>query len=137
MFIIITAGFLGAIMALALVSIRFLVSDHLAKKFYKLFAAADLFIIAVIVGGWAVRSHVPEAFVSVFGNLATIFFTSQLICGILVICAVVIRFFYRKFNKPTKFDPARRRVLVHGMIYPLASLAISLYGNRIEKNSLL
>ena len=135
MFIIITAGFLGAIMALALVSIRFLVSDHLAKKFYKLFAAADLFIIAVIVGGWAVRSHVPEAFVSVFGNLATIFFTSQLICGILVICAVVIRFFYRKFNKPTKFDPARRRVLVHGMIYPLASLAISLYGNRIEKNS--
>ena len=135
MFIIITAGFLGAIMALALVSIRFLVSDHLAKKFYKLFAAADLFIIAVIVGGWAVRSHVPETFVSVFGNLATIFFTSQLICGILVICAVVVRFFYRKFHKPTKFDPARRRALVHGMIYPLASLAISLYGNRIEKNS--
>jgi len=135
MFIIITAAILGGIMALALVSIRFLFSDHLAKKFYKIFAAADLTIIAVIVGGWAIRSLVPSWFVTFFGNFATIFLTAQLICGIFVICAVATRFFYRKFHKPTKFDPARRRALVHGMIYPVASLAISLYGNRIEKNS--
>ena len=135
MFIIVTAGFLGVILALALVSIRFLVSDHLAKKFYKLFAAADLAMIIVIVGGWFVRGLVPDIFISVFGNLATIFLMSQLICGLLVICAVVVRFFYRKFHKPEPFDPVRRRALVHGMIYPLASLAISLYGNRIEKNS--
>ena len=134
MFIIITAGFLGAILALALISIRFLLSDHLAKKFYKIFAAADLAIIAVIIGGWQLRAQVPEIFVSIFGNLATIFLMSQLLCGVFVICAVVVRFIYRKFNKPQPFDPARRRALVHGMIYPLASLALSLYGNRIEKN---
>ena len=134
MFIIITAGFLGAILALALISIRFLLSDHLAKKFYKIFAAADLAIIAVIIGGWQLRAQVPEVFVSIFGNLATIFLMSQFLCGIFVICAVVVRFIYRKFHKPQPFDPARRRALVHGMIYPLASLALSLYGNRIEKN---
>ena len=129
MFIIITAGFLGVILALALVSIRFLVSDHLAKKFYKLFAAADLAMIIIIVGGWFIRGLVPDVFVSVFGNLATIFLMAQLIGGVLVICAVVVRFFYRKFNKPTEFDPAKRRALVHGMIYPVASLAISSSAN--------
>lgn len=134
MFIIITAIFLGGIMALSLISIRFLVSDHLAKKFYKLFATADLAMIVIIIGGWFVRGLVPDVFISVFGNLATLFLMAQLICGILVICAVVVRFFYRKFHKPEPFDPARRRVLVRGMIYPLASLAISFYGNRIEKN---
>ena len=122
-------------MALALVSIRFLFSDHLAKKFYKIFALADLLMIVIIIGGWFIRSLVPDFFIEVFGNLATIFLTAQLICGIFVMCAVATRFFYRKFHKPTKFDPARRRALVHGMIYPVASLAISLYGNRIEKNS--
>ena len=135
MFIIIVAALLGAILALALVSIRFLFSDHLAKKFYKLFALADLAIIAVIIGGWAIRSLVPGWFVTIFGNVSTIFLMSQLICGVLVICAVVMRFFYRKFNKPKPFDPARRRILAYGMIYPLMSLATSLYGNRIEKNS--
>ena len=135
MFIIITAGFLGAIMALALVSIRFLVSDHLAKKFYKIFAAADLLMIFIILGGWWLRSLVPETFISIFGNIATIFLMSQLICGIFVICAVVGRFFYRKFHKPAPFDPARRRMLAYAFLYPIMSLAISLYGNRIEKNS--
>ena len=135
MFILIVAALLGGIMALALVSIKFIFSDHLAKKFYKLFALADLAIIAVIIGGWAIRSLVPAWFVAVFGNVSTIFFVSQLICAAFVICALVARFFYRKFHKPTKFDPSRRRMLAHGIIYPLMSLAVSLYGNRIEKNS--
>ena len=135
MFIFFVAAILGGVMALALVSIRFLFSDHLAKKFYRLFALADLTIIAVILCGWAVRSLVPEWFISVFGNVATIFLMAQLICGVLVLCAVVARFFYRKFNKTEPFDPKRRRILAYGMIYPLATLAISLYGNRFEKNS--
>ena len=135
MFIIITAALLGGILALALVSIRFLVSDRLAKKFYKIFAAADLAIIAVIIGGWQLRAHVPEFFISIFGNLATIFLMSQLLCGIFVICAVVGRFIYRKFHKPQPFDPARRRMLAYAFLYPIMSLAMSLYGNRIEKNS--
>ena len=135
MFIIITAAILGVIAALALISIRFLVSDHLAKKFYRLFALADLAVIIVILGGWWVRSLVPETFIAFFGNVATIFLMSQLICGVLVLCAVIVRFFYRKFHKPQPFDPARRRALVRGMIYPFLSLAVSLYGNRIEKNS--
>ncbi len=135
MFILLVALLLGGIMALALISIRFLFSDHLAKKFYKIFALADLFFIIVIVGGWMIRSLVPGWFVSFFGNVATIFLTAQLICGLLIFCALIVRFFYRKFHKPTKFDPARRRVLAYGMMYPLLSLATTLYGNRIEKNS--
>ena len=135
MFILIVAALLGGVMAVALVSIRFLFSEHLAKKFYRLFALADLAIIAVIVGGWAIRSFVPSWFVSVFGNCATVFLTAQLLCGVFVILAIAVRFIYRKLHKPKPFDPARRRLLAYGMIYPLASLAISLYGNRIEKNS--
>ena len=135
MFIFITAAILGAILALALISIRFLVSDHLAKKFYKLFAIADFVMIAVIIGGWWVRSLVPAWFISFFGNVATVFLMAQLICGILVICAVVARFFYRKFHKPAKFNPTRRRMLAYSLFYPIFSLATALYGNRIEKNS--
>ena len=55
MFILIVAAFLGAIMALSLFSIRFVFSDNIAKKFYKLFATADLAIIVVIIVGWAIR----------------------------------------------------------------------------------
>lgn len=135
MFIFIVSLILGAVVAVALISIKFLVSDHLAKKFYKLFALADLAIIGVILGGWAIRSHVPAWFVTIFGSLATIFLMSQLICGVLVISAVVVRFFYRKFHKPTEFNPERRKILAHAMIYPLLSFATAIYGNRIEKNS--
>ena len=134
MFLLITAVILGIVMAVALVSINFLFSEHLAKKFYRFFAIADLAVIVVIIGGFMLRSFVPDWFIEFFGNAATIFLMTQLICGVLVICAVIVRFIYRKFNTPKEFDPARRRALVHGMIYPLTSLAISLYGNRIEKN---
>mgnify|MGYP000137308249 CR=1 FL=1 len=122
-------------MALGLIAIKFLLNDHLAKKFYKIFALADLIFIFIIIGGWLIRSSVPDWFISVFGNVATIFLMSQLICGGLGICAVIFRFIYRKFNPSTEFDPQRRRILAYGMLYPVFSLAISLYGNRIEKNS--
>ena len=134
MFILIVSAFLGAIMALALFSIKFVFSEHLAKKFYRLFTIADLAIIVVMICGWAIRSYVPGWFVTFFGNVSTIFLTSQLICGVFVTVALVVRWIYRKFNKPTKFDPARRRMLAYGMIYPFLSLAITLYGNRIERN---
>ncbi len=134
MFLLIVAALLGGVMALALLSIKFLLSERLAKKFYKIFAAADLFFIVVIIGGWWLRWLVPDWFVAFFGNVATVFLMTQLICGGLVVCALVARFFYRKFGKPTKFSPERRRVLAHGMIYPLLSLAVTLYGNRVEKN---
>ena len=135
MFILIVAAILGAVMALVLFSIKFVFSEHLAKKFYRIFATADLAIIVVIIVGWAIRSHVPGWFVTFFGNVATVFFMAQLICGVLVMIVLVVRWIYRKFNKPTPFNPARRRMLAYGMIYPLMSLAASLYGNRIEKNS--
>ena len=134
MFLLIVAALLGGGRALALLSIKFLLSERLAKKFYKIFAAADLFFIVVIIGGWWIRWLVPDWFVTFFGNIATIFLMTQLICGGLVVCALVARFFYRKFGKPTKFSPERRRILAHGMIYPLLSLAVTLYGNRVEKN---
>ena len=44
MFIVIVSAILGTVVAVALVSIKFLFSDHLAKKFYKIFAFADFFI---------------------------------------------------------------------------------------------
>ena len=135
MFLIITAAIFGGIMAASLFSIKFLFSEHMAKKFYRLFATADLIVLCVIIGGWMLRSFVPETFIAIFGNVATIFLMTQLFCGIFVICAVVARFFYRKFHKPTKFDPERRKLLAHSMIYPLFSLAVAIYGNRIEKNS--
>ena len=134
MFLLITALILGGVTAVALISIQFLFSEHLARKFYKIFAVADLTVIFVIICGFMLRSLVPDWFISFFGNLATIFLMTQLTCGIMIICAVVVRWIYRKFNKPQPFDPERRRILAHGMIYPLMSLAISLYGNRIEKN---
>ena len=137
MFLIITAAIFGAIIAGSLVAIRFLFSEHLAKKFYRLFALADLAILLVIILGWSLRSFISDSFIAIFGNVATIFLMTQLFCGVFVILAVVTRFFYRKFHKPTKFDPSRRKILAHGMIYPLFSLAISLYGNRIEKNSVV
>ena len=99
MFILIVAALLGGIMAVALVSIKFLFSEHIAKRFYRLFALADLAIIAVIVGGWAIRSFVPSWFVSVFGNCATVFLTAQLLCGVFVICALVVRGIYRKLHR--------------------------------------
>ncbi|MBO4780407.1 MAG: hypothetical protein J5497_07210, partial [Selenomonadaceae bacterium] len=134
MFILLVSAILGGIMALALFSIRFIFSEHLAKKFYRLFAIADLAIIGVMIIGWAIRSFVPSWFVSVFGNVATIFIMTQLICAVMVMVAFVVRLVYRKLNPPKKFDPARRRILTYGMLYPVMSLAISLYGNRIEKN---
>ncbi len=135
MFLIITAAIFGAIMAGSLFAIKFLFSKHMAKKFYRLFVTADLIVLCVIIGGWAIRSFVPETFIAIFGNVATIFLMAQLFCGIFVACALVARFFYRKFHKPTKFDPERRKLLAHAMVYPFLSLATALYGNRIEKNS--
>ena len=135
MFLLITAAIFGGIMAGSLFAIRFLFSEHMAKKFYRLFALTDLAILLVIIFGWTLRSFVPDWFIEIFGNVATIFLMTQLFCGVFVLCAVVARFFYRKFHKPTKFDPQRRRVLAHGLIYPFLSLAIALYGNRVEKNA--
>ncbi|MBR1646755.1 MAG: metallophosphoesterase [Selenomonadaceae bacterium] len=135
MFLLITAAIFGLIMATALFAIKFLFSGHMARKFYKLFATTDLIILCVIIFGWAIRSLVPETFIAIFGNLATIFIMTQLFCGIFVICALIARFFYRKFHKPTKFDPQRRKLLARGIVYPFLSLATALYGNRVEKNS--
>lgn len=121
-------------MALALFSIRFLFSEHMAKKFYRLFALADLAVLVALIAGFMLRSFVPDFFIALFGNVATVFIMTQLIGGALIMIAVGVRWLYRKFNPPKPFDPARRRMLAYGMIYPLFSLAVSLYGNRIEKN---
>ncbi len=134
MFLLIVSALFGVIVALALAAIKFIFSEHLAKKFYRLFALADLAVLVVLVGGFMLRSFVPEFFIVLFGNVATVFIMAQLIGGVLIMGAVVVRWIYRKFNKPKPFDPARRRALIHGMIYPALSLAVSLYGNRVERN---
>ena len=135
MFLLIVAAIFGAIMFGTLLAIRFLFSGHMARKFYRLFTLADLAILLVIIFGWTLRSFVPQWFVTVFGNVATVFLMSQLFCGAAVIVTIVAKLLWRKFHKPTKFDPQRRRVLARGIVYPFMSLAVALYGNRVERNS--
>ena len=135
MFLLIVAAIFGAIMFGTLLAIRFLFSGHMARKFYRLFTLADLAILLLIIFGWTLRSFVPQWFVTVFGNVATVFLMSQLFCGAMVIVTIVAKLLWRKFHKPTKFDPQRRRVLARGIVYPFMSLAVALYGNRVERNS--
>ncbi len=135
MFLLIVAAIFGAIMFGTLLAIRFLFSGHMARKFYRLFTLADLAILLLIIFGWTLRSFVPQWFVTVFGNVATVFLMAQLFCGAMVIVTIVAKLLWRKFHKPTKFDPQRRRVLARGIVYPFMSLAVALYGNRVEKNS--
>ena len=86
-----------------------------------------------MIVGFIFRAEIPNVIVETFGSFSTVFLMTQLICGIIVAVALIVRTVYRKFNKPTPYSPERRKVLAYSLVYPLLSLAVSLYGNRIER----
>ncbi len=113
---------------------QFFIRERKKKiRLYKILAFADLGIIAAIIGGFSLRANLPHSAVDLLGSFATIFFMTQLFCGIFVVAALIFRAVYRKFHKPREFSPARRRALKWGLFYPVTALAVSLYGNKIER----
>ena len=136
MFLIYVLGFLALIIALGLISVSFLLDSQSKRRLYKILLFVDLGIIFLTIGGFAIRAEIPNVVVDAFGSFSTVFLLTQLICGGLVIISLIVRTIYRKFHKPTPYSPERRWVLAYGLVYPLLSLAVSLYGNRIERLSI-
>ncbi len=135
MFLVFVSAFLAGILFLALLSVYFLLDSERKKIIYKFMTLTDLAIVLIMIGGFILRTNFPDRFVDYFGSFASVFFMTQLICGGLVVVALIVRAIYRKFHQPPAFSPERRRVLKYGMFYPLLALATSLYGNRIERLS--
>lgn len=133
MFLIYVSAIFALILALALISVHFLFDGKIRKKIYKLLTLADLAIVFTLFFGFIFREKFPNSLTEIFGSFSSVFFMTQLICGGLVILALIVRAIHRKINPPRMFSPSRRKFLAYGMVYPLLSLAVSLYGNRIER----
>lgn len=133
MFLIVTAGILALILFLGLISVNFLWTGENKTRLFKILTVADLALIVIIIGGFLLRDYIPSTAVEILGSFTTVFLLTQLICGGLVIIALIVRTIYRKFHKPTPYNPERRKALKYSLVYPAMSLAVSLYGNRIER----
>ena len=135
MFLMYVSAILAFILFLALISVYFLLDSERRKIFYKFFIAADFAIIFITIVCFMLRANFPDKVIDYFGSFSTVFFVTQLICGGLVVFALIVRAVYRKFHQPAEFSPERRKMLRWGLFYPLMALATSLYGNRIERLS--
>lgn len=133
MFLMVITGILALILVLGLISVNFLWTGENKSRVAKILAFTDLILIVIIIGGFLIRNYISTALIGILGNCATVFLLTQLICGVLVVIALIVRAIYRKFHKPTPYSPERRRALKYSLLYPVMSLAISLYGNRIER----
>ena len=133
MFLVILSASLALILALALVSVNFLCAEEYKARLYKFFVAADLAVVAGLFVTFALRNYLSNHVTDFLGSFATVFVLTQLICGALVVLALIARAIYRQFHKPTPFSPARRQALRWSLLYPFMGLAVSLYGNRIER----
>jgi len=133
MFLTVTAGILALILFLGIISVNFLWTGENKKRVVKILTLTNLFLIALFFGVFLIRDSVSNSFMEVFGSCATVFLLTQFFCGAAVIIALIIRTLYRKFHKPTPYSEERRRVLKYSLLYPAMSLAVSLYGNRIER----
>ncbi len=134
MFWMVLTGIL-ALIPFAVVSVHFLLDARSKRRIYKIFSFAAVVIILILVASLFLSSQFPNNIMHWIGSLATIFFATQLICGSLVLIAVIIRAVYRKLNPPTTFSPERRKVLRWAFMYPLISFATAVYANRIERLS--
>ena len=121
------------ILFLGIISVNFLWTGENKARVSKILIRVNLLIIIIIFGGFIFRKFVPNSVTEVFGSFATVFLLTQLICGVFVVIALGVRALYRKFYKHTPYNDDRRRALKYGLIYPLMGLAVSLYGNRIER----
>ncbi len=133
MFLMFTAGILALILCLGLISVNFLWTGENKKFVFKILTFADLTLILIIFIGFLMRDYISDTLVEIWGSCATVFLMTQLICGGLVIIALIVRTIYRIFHKPTPYNPERRKALKYSLVYPAMSLAVSLYGNRIER----
>ena len=133
MFLMVTGGILALILCLGLISVNFLWTGENKTRLFKILAGADLLLILIIFLGFMLRNIIPNAAVEILGSCATVFLMTQLICGGLVIIALIVRALYRKFHKPTPYSEERRRALKYSLVYPAMSLAVALYGNKIER----
>ena len=134
MFWMVLTGIL-ALIPFAVVSVHFLLDARSKRRMYKIFSFAAVVIILILVASLFLSSQFPNNIMHWIGSLVTIFFATQLICGSLVLIAVIIRTIYRKLNPPTTFSPERRKVLRWAFMYPLISFATAVYANRIERLS--
>ena len=133
MFLLSTAGILAAIVCLGLISVSFLCEGEKKRRLYRIILLLDSLMIIIIFGGFIVRNHVSNTTVGILGSFATVFLLTQLICGGLVVLALIIRSIYRIIRKPTPYSSERRRALKYGLFYPVMALAAAIYGNRIER----
>ena len=133
MFLAFTAGILALILFLGIISVNFLWTGENKARISKILININLVLIIIIFGGFILRNYIPNSAVEFLGSFSTVFLLTQLICGVLVIIALAIRAIYRKFHKPTPYNEERRKALKYSLIYPLMGLAVSLYGNRIER----
>ena len=133
MFLVYLSAILALVLALALVSVNFLCEEKYRARLYKIFIAADLIIVAGMFATFALRSYLSNELVGFLGSFVTVFILTQLICGALAVLALIVRAIYRQLHKPTPFSPARRKALRWSLLYPFMGLAVSLYGNRIER----
>ncbi len=130
------AVILAIILFAGLVCVRYLADEAGRKKFYGMVATVDFAIILAATAGFIFRQIIPPTVVTVFGNAATIILMSQLVCGVLVIAAVIFRAIYRHFHKPVIFSRTRRKAILKGaLFYPVASLSTVLYANQYEREN--
>ena len=137
MILIVSAGILAFILFLGLISANFLWTGENKKRALKILTGIDLILSLISLIGFLLRNQIPGVAVNIVGSCITVFFMAQLICGVLVIIVLIIRTLYRKFHKPTPYNEERRRVLKYSLLYPAMSLAVSLYGNRIERMNIV
>lgn len=133
MFLAFTAGILALILILGIISVNFLWTGENKARVSKILININLVLIIIIFGGFILRNYIPNSAVEILGSFSTVFLLTQLICGVLVVIALAIRAIYRKFHKPTPYNEERRKALKYSLIYPLMGLAVSIYGNRIER----
>lgn len=133
MFLTVTAGILAAILFLGVLSVNILYTGESKARLSRILLTTDFVLIGVILVGFLLRDFIPNSAVEVLGSFSTVFLLTQLVCGVLVVIALAVRTVYRIIRKPTPYDDSRRRALKYGLIYPLMGLAVSLYGNRIER----
>ena len=67
-------------------------------------------------------------------TVASVFFVTEVILGIMVAVALTLRHFWQGANVP--FDPSRRHLLGNFALYPLAAAAVPVYGAAYERNTL-
>ncbi len=133
MFLMVTAGILALILCLGLISVNFLWTGENKTRVFRILTFADVALILIIICGFLIRDYIPSTAVEILGSFSTVFLLTQLFCGGLVIIALIVRAIYRQFHKPTPYNPERRRALKYSLLYPAMSLAVSLYGNRVER----